>query len=166
MLAAGSVFTNSGIPIRGQYDERTGDAFAAENELIVRFRLVSPLAHRIVACLRPECRKEFIVHGYPPEVVYPISIPTIEVAPEIPDSVRRAFLEAKRAHAEELDIASLLAARTALTRMQREQNCEGIDDLAEKGVITRFLAQQAHEIRLWANLFRSRRSGPRHTCCA
>jgi hypothetical protein len=103
---------------------------------------------------RPERRKEFVLKNqFPAIVVHPDPTPTIEVASEIPDSVRRAFLEAKRAHAAGLDIASLLAARTAMLRMQREQKCEGIDDLAGKGVITRFLAQQAHEIRLWGNLF-------------
>ena len=48
-------------------------------------------------------------------------------------------------------MAALLAARTALIRMQREQECSKIKDLVDKGKITQLLWGQADEVRQWAN---------------
>jgi hypothetical protein len=152
VLSLGNVYTSNRIAIRGQYDDRTGDASAAENLLFVRYKLTSG-GYRVVGCLQPQCRKEFVVkNGFPAIVVHPDPSPVIEVPSQIPESIRRVFLEAKRAHAIGAETVSLLGARTALIRMQLERKCKGIDDLAEKGVITRLLANQAYEIRLWGNL--------------
>jgi len=105
--------------------------------------------YRIISCI--ECLKEFVAEQYPVSVVHPRNEPDIGPAPEIPEPVRGVLFEAKKAHAVGLQTCSLLAARTALIRMQRQQKCKGLDDLVAKGVITPFLARQANEVRLWGN---------------
>jgi hypothetical protein len=59
-----------------------------------------------------------------------------------------SFFEAKKAHSFGLESCPLLAARTALIRMQRQQECKGIEDLVDKGAVTPFLVRQANEVRL------------------
>lgn len=149
MLYQGIAYTSGGIIVRGSLDDRTGDVAAGNDSLYVRYRVTSA-TYRIVQCLK--CRTEFVVkHGLPLKVVYPEPGLNAETPKEIPEGVRTVLIEAKKAHLSNLETASLLAARTALIRMLREQSSTGIDDLAERGVITQFLAKQAHEIRLWAN---------------
>ncbi len=150
MLWPGNVYTNNSVHIRGVVDDRTGDAgSSSDKQLYVKYKLSSS-NYRIIGCL--QCHKEFVVtNAYPPVVVHPDQKTSVEVAPEIPKNIGRVLFEAKQVHTMGAETASLLAARTALIRMQREQQCNGIDELATRGVITRFLADQAHEIRLWAN---------------
>jgi uncharacterized protein DUF4145 len=150
MLYQGIAYTSRGIIVTGTLDDRTGDVAAGkDSSLYVRYRVTS-VTYRIVQCLK--CVTEFVVkHGLPLKVVYPEPDLNVETPKEIPEGVRSVLIEAKKAHLSNLETASLLAARTALIRMLRERASSGIDDLADKGVITQFLAEQAHEIRLWAN---------------
>ncbi|MGA7871013.1 MAG: DUF4145 domain-containing protein [Candidatus Binatus sp.] len=97
-----------------------------------------------------ECSNEYVVIiSGPPRIVWPL--PGVEVPKQIPGEVSRPLIEAKKAHGVSAETAALLAARTALVRMQRQQKISKIDDLIEQGVITPVLAGQAHEVRLWAN---------------
>jgi predicted nucleic-acid-binding Zn-ribbon protein len=152
ILQFGQCYTGNGVAIVGRIDDRTAEACAAATQQLFVYFPLRTNRYRIVKCL--QCREEMIVvNDIPPAVVHPISANDDPAVPkELPENIRRALFEAKKAHAIRLETASLLAARTALIRMQRHQECKGIDELASKGVITRFLAAQAHEIRLWANV--------------
>ena len=86
----------------------------------------------------------------PPKPVWPL--PGIEVSEEIPTEVAEAVGDAKKAHAVGAELASLLAARTAVIRVQREQNVSKIQELVSSGKLTEVLYRQADEVRLWANV--------------
>jgi hypothetical protein len=151
VMSSGQVYTHTfRVPLTGKYIEGTGAVYQSEQALVVKYPVVA-YPYRIVECL--QCNKKFVIESAPADrVVHPVSEPNLEPAPEIPETVRRVLLEARKAHVNGLEVCSILAARTALIRMQRQQKCQGIDDLATKGAITQFLAKQAHEIRLWGNM--------------
>ncbi len=157
----GPVFTTQNqIPIKGGVDERSGSVFMDDDaSLTVTYELRSS-SYMIVRCI--ECSGEFVALNYPVAVVHPRKEPNVEPAPEIPEPVRGILFEAKKAHSVGLETCSLLGARTALIRMQRQQECKGIDDLVAKGVITPFLARQANEVRLWGNVTAHEDVPPEH----
>jgi hypothetical protein len=78
--------------------------------------------------------------------------PEITVAKEIPDEIARLIVEAKKGHAIGAETAALLAARTALIRMLRDQGCSSFKELVDKHKLTPLLYGQADEIRLWGNV--------------
>jgi hypothetical protein len=143
----GPIYSSGGIILNGQMDEKLGAVKPGNGRFYASYMLRSS-GYTIVDCVN--CSKEFIAQNVPPQVIWPI--PMVRVPSEIPEGVRRAFVEAKRAHAVGADVPALLGARTALTRMQREQGCSRIDELAEHGKISRLLAGQANELRRWANM--------------
>ena len=146
-MVYGSVHTSGGIQVRGVIDDRTAEVKASDELMNARYQLRGQ-NYAILECL--ECRKEFVIQNWPQKVLCPI--PSVTVPSEIPDGVRRALIDAKLAHAIGADTAAVLGARTALFRMQREQKCSRLNDLVEQGKISKLLAGQANEVRLWANL--------------
>jgi len=146
-MASGQIYTWSGMRVRGSIDEEGAVVKQTVDETLSGKYQLDGSNYTIVACI--ECLKEFVVQKWPPVVVSPV--PRVSAPSEIPDDIRRVFLEAKMAHAVGAETAALLAARTALIRMQREQE-SNINKLADDGKITRLLAHQANELRLWANI--------------
>ena len=143
----GSVYTAGGVVVKGALDINSGIVMPhGGTPLQVYYPLVGN-AYMIASCA--DCSKEFVVLREDTTVIWPL--PQIQAQEEIPEEVRKALIEAKTAHAVRADIASLLAARTALIRMQRREKCSKINELADQGKITRLLADQANEVRLWAN---------------
>lgn len=146
-MAAGQIYTWAGMRVRGEIDEEGAVVKQTVDRNLTGYYQLDGSNYRIVGCI--ECSKEFVVQKWPPVVVSPL--PRISAPSEMPDDIRRVFLEAKMAHAAGAETAAILAARTALIRMQREQE-SNIDKLAEDRKITRLLAHQANELRLWANV--------------
>ena len=132
-LHQGQIFSSGGIALNGEIDDRLAAAEATAGTRLYAYYLLSSFTYTIVGC--SECRKEFIVQASPPpqRVVWPIL--TVTIPSEIPEEVRRAFIEAKQAHAIGADTVALLGARTALIRMQRDQKCAKLNNLAEQGRI-------------------------------
>ncbi len=97
-----------------------------------------------------ECHREFVTDSKSKASIWPLA--RVTVPQEMPENIRRMLTEAKTAHAVGAETAALLAARTALIRLQRHEECSKINGLVEKGMITKFLADQANEVRLWANV--------------
>lgn len=146
-LVQGSIRTSRGVQIVGGYSETTATIFGSTNTMVAFFEMADG-TYRLVCCA--ECGKDFIADNAGKAVIWPLH--GSSVPDEVPAVVRSAVVEAKRAHAVGAETAALLTARTALIRLQRDQKCKGIDDLVDRGVITRRLAEQAHEVRLWANV--------------
>lgn len=147
--AVGEVFTVArGIPMRGQVDS-SGVVHAAEQGLNARYRLESK-GYKIFLCT--ECEKEFVGEKELLSDDRPVwPLPNATAASEIPSEVREPFIEAMKAHAVGAETAALLAARTSLIRMQREQKISKLKDLVENGKITSLLWAQTDEVRAWAN---------------
>lgn len=142
----GNVYTYNGVTIRGTPDEQSGQVSKAEYALTAYF-FVESAKYFIAECV--ECRNEFVVQRNPERVCWPLPNPAIPT--EIPEAVRLAFQDAKVAHEAGAEIAAVMAARTAIIRMQRDQKCSSLKELVERGTLSRFLAYQADEVRLWGN---------------
>lgn len=140
----GNVYTYNGVTIRGTPDEQSGQVSKAEYALTAYF-FVESAKYFIAECV--ECRNEFVVQRNPERVCWPLPNPAIPT--EIPEAVRLAFQDAKVAHEAGAEIAAVMAARTAIIRMQRDQKCSSLKELVERGTLSRFLAYQADEVRLW-----------------
>ncbi|MDP2720153.1 MAG: hypothetical protein Q8P44_10095 [Dehalococcoidia bacterium] len=82
--------------------------------------------------------------------VYPVS--NKQVAEEIPEPINREFKEARLCLAVGAYIGCLMVSRTVLISLQREKKVGSLKELADKGIISNFLFQQADEVRLWANM--------------
>ena len=100
------------------------------------------------------CRKRFVAEKNKLtdewSAVYPIQH---KAAPEeIPEPIKGEFEEAHLCFAIEAYRGCLLVCRTALIALQREQQVSNLDELREKGIISRRLFKQSNEIRLWANM--------------
>jgi hypothetical protein len=140
----GQVFTRvRGIPMCGTIDEH-GVVHASDQSLYARYHLEGT-EYKILVCA--ECGKEFVGGNSRP--VWPL--PNANAPSEIPEEVRGPFIEALKAHAVGAETAALLAARTSLIRMQREQKISRISDLVDNGKITKLIWGQADEVRAWAN---------------
>lgn len=148
-IGSGQVFSPQGRIVHGDLTA-SGDAVMSDIPLRAAYRLSSS-RYTIAVC--DECKAEFIAETVSgrTRVVHPIAHKP--VSRQIPESIRKAFEDALLAHSAGAEIASVLAARTALIRMQREQNCSRINDLVTGGKITALLSHQANEIRLWANVW-------------
>ncbi len=104
------------------------------------------------------CKGRFVIehreqgdgHYYGAKVVWPL--PNVQVESEIPKPIREALEDSRKAHSVGAEIAALLAARTALIRMQREQEVTSLKGLVEAGKLTNVLYRQADEVRQWANI--------------
>jgi hypothetical protein len=143
----GSVFTLTGIRVTGELNSELGIVKAAPQPLYVSYPIRS-MQYSVVRC--EECNREFVVENVPPNVTWPNR--KVEISTDVPEPIRSAVKNAKQAHAVGAELAALLAARTALTRLQREQSSASLKELFESGKITRILYGQADELRLWANM--------------
>jgi hypothetical protein len=143
----GNVTTKSGAPIRGDIDSY-GFAHAGDHPILAVFALEGA-NYSIGRCA--DCKKEFVL-GPDPALPPVWPLPNVSVSNDITPNVRSMVVEAKKAHAVGSETAALLVARTALLRMLREQKVSRFKDLAENGTITAFVAGQADEVRLWANV--------------
>jgi hypothetical protein len=133
------------VALRGRVDEANGIVYRDEDmPLVASFPLTGD-NYGIAIC--GECRREFVVDQRGP--VWPL--PRVAAPLEIPEQVRQPYIEAMKAHAVGAETAALLAARTALIRMQREQKIAQIKDLVDAGKITGLVWAQADEVRMWAN---------------
>ena len=79
-------------------------------------------------------------------------IPEIRVSEYIPDKIKSALKEARLCYIIKSYQACILMCRTALIRLQREQDVENLKSLQEQGKISVRLFQMAEEVRLWANV--------------
>src|SRR6266852_5608990 len=118
----GPVLTSRGSQVWGIADEMTGVVDPADQPLRVLYPLEGK-EYTISVC--GECNKEFVSDHYRP--IWPL--PTAAAPSEVPEDVREPFVEALKAHAVGAETAALLAARTSLIRMQREQKVSRISDL-------------------------------------
>jgi hypothetical protein len=140
------VRTGRGVAILGGYDSDRALVESTGRPMEAYFMAIST-PYVFIKCV--ECGRDFICEVTSDVVVWPL--PGINVPEEVPKTIGKVMGEAKIAHAVRAETAALLAARTTLIRMQRHLKCSGIDELVSRGTITPGLAEQAHEIRLWAN---------------
>jgi hypothetical protein len=147
MRNQGNVFTSTGIRVTGELNPEQGTVKSSAQALYVCFPVRS-MQYSVIRC--EDCNREFVVETAPPNATWPNR--KIEIAADIPEPIRGAVKNAKQAHAVGAELAALLAARTALTRLQREQSSTSLKELSESGKITRILYAQADEVRLWANM--------------
>ncbi|MGA9723124.1 MAG: hypothetical protein WBQ86_11760 [Candidatus Binatus sp.] len=147
MRYGGTVFTQAGIRVTGELDQELGIVKHSPAQLYVSFPVRSAL-YSVVRC--ENCFQEFVVGNAPPNATWPNH--KIEISADVPEPIRNAVKNAKQAHSVGAELAALLAARTALTRLQREQSASSLKELADSGKITRVLYAQADEVRLWANM--------------
>jgi hypothetical protein len=143
----GNVFTPTGIRVTGELNPELGTVKPSAQALYVSYPIRS-VQYSVVRC--EDCHREFVVENVPPNATWPNH--KIEISADIPEPIRGAVKNAKQAHAVGAELAALLAARTALTRLQREQSSASLKELSESGKITQILYAQADEVRLWANM--------------
>lgn len=80
--------------------------------------------------------------------VWPLTSPP---APDsVPEKVREAYEDARRAHAAGANIAALMAGRTVLTRFLRDKEAASFKDLVDKQIITPAIYGGVDQLRLWA----------------
>jgi hypothetical protein len=82
--------------------------------------------------------------------VYPI--PTKIVSEEIPASIKDEFEEAYLCFAVGASRASVAMCQRTLESLWRENKASGLNDLLNKGIISKSLFDRATEIRLWAGV--------------
>ena len=94
------------------------------------------------------CGREFLVEG-DSRAVWPLAVPP---TPEgTPPKVAEAYSEARMAFAAGAPLAAILAARTTLYRMLKEQAVSKFKDLVPN-VLTSTLYGGAEAVRLWADV--------------
>ena len=99
----------------------------------------------IVVCI--VCDHYFVVEDR--KTVWPVSI--LPPPSDIPEKVKEAYEDARRAHAVGANLGALLAARTALIRLQRDKGVSNFKDLVDKQIITPAL-YGVDQVRLWASI--------------
>ncbi len=94
------------------------------------------------------CERHFVVVG--DRAVWPLTSPP---APEfIPEKVKEAYEDARRAHAAGANIGALMAARTVLIRFLRDKQATSFKHLVEKQLITPAIYGGVDQLRLWADV--------------
>ena len=94
------------------------------------------------------CAQNFIVEGE--RAVWPLTSPP---APDsVPEKVKEAYEDARRAYAAGANIAALMAARTALIRFLRDKKASNFKQLVEKQIITPAIYGGVDQLRLWADV--------------
>ena len=108
--------------------------------------------HGYMITLCPNCEQRFVVESKEGSyrAVWPVS--TVRAQREVAKPVAEALVDAKKSHAIGAELASLLAARTALVRLQRDENVSSLRELVAAGKLSEVLYRQADEVRLWANV--------------
>ena len=94
------------------------------------------------------CNEDFLTKGE--QAIWPLSITR---APEgVPEKVGEAYEDARLCYASGGNIGALLAARTALERLEHDKGVSSYKELSEKQIITPALYGAADQLRLWANV--------------
>ena len=92
------------------------------------------------------CEHPFVVEEL--RAVWPLTSPPAPAS--VPEKVKEAYEDARRAHAAGANIGALMAARTALTRFLRDKGATKFKELVEKQVITPAIYGGVDQLRLWA----------------
>ena len=92
------------------------------------------------------CRQLFVVEGH--RAVWPLTSPPAPA--NIPEKVKEAYEDARRAHAAGANIGALMAGRTALNRFLRDKKASNFKELVEKQIITPAIYGGVDQLRLWA----------------
>ena len=80
--------------------------------------------------------------------VWPLASPSAPGG--VPEKVKEAYEDARRAHAAGANIGALMAARTALIRFLRDKEAASYKELVEKQMITPAIYGGVDQLRLWA----------------
>ena len=92
------------------------------------------------------CERCLVVTGQ--RAVWP---PSSTPAPDsVPDKVKEAYEDARRAHAAGANIGALMAARTALIRFLRDKDATNFKELVDRQIITPAIYGGVDQLRLWA----------------
>ena len=92
------------------------------------------------------CSQCFVVAG--PRAVWPLTSP--QAPDSVPEKVKEAYEDARRAHAASANIGALMAARTTLIRFLRDKQANNFKELLEKQLITPAIYGGVDQLRLWA----------------
>ena len=135
------------------------NSYTANTPVVVQ-RLVNPVsryvepvqsycpitAHGISVVQCRACAQYFVVEGQ--RAVWPLSSP--QAPNSVPEKVKEAYEDARRAHAAGANIGALMAARTALLRFLRDKKATNFKKLVEKQIITPAIYGGVDQLRLWA----------------
>ena len=91
-----------------------------------------------------------VLHIYPFEVVWPL--PALNVDEALPPHVAEAYKDAMLALSAGSKIGALMAGRTVLFRLLRDQKSTSFKDLVDRHVLTPALYGGADQLRLWADI--------------
>ena len=80
--------------------------------------------------------------------VWPLASPKAPAS--VPEKVKEAYEDARLAHAAGANIGALMAARTALVRLQRDKQVKNLKELVDQQVITPSFYKGVDQLRLWA----------------
>ena len=94
------------------------------------------------------CKQIFVVDRG--RAVWPLDSP--QAPKSVPEKIREAYEDARRAHAAGANIGALMAARTTLIRFLRDKQAENFKELVEKQVITPAIYGGVDQLRLWASV--------------
>ena len=104
------------------------------------------IAHGVSIVECGACNRYFVVDGQ--RAVWPLTSPP---APDsVPEKVKEAYEDARRAHAAGANIGALMAARTALVRFLRDKEASNFRELVDKQIITPAIYGGVDQLRLWA----------------
>ena len=83
-------------------------------------------------------------------VVWPL--PGVVVSEDVPEPVRSAVVDAKRAYAVDSKTGAIMSVRTAVERIQRQQEVGSLTELWDKRKLPLDLFDTANEPRLWGHV--------------
>ena len=92
------------------------------------------------------CKQYFVTEGE--RAVWPLTSPPAPAG--VPEKVKEAYEDARRAHAASAKIGALMAARTALIRFLRDKGATDFKELVDKQIITPAIYGGVDQLRLWA----------------
>ena len=85
-----------------------------------------------------------------PRVVWPLT--SLPAPDSVPEKVKEAYEDARRAHAAGANIGALMAARVSLERFLRDKQASNFKELVERQVITPAIYGGVDQLRLWATV--------------
>lgn len=85
-----------------------------------------------------------------PKVVWPL--PGLSISDDVPEPVRSAVLDGKRAYAADSTTGAVMSIRTAIERIQRREKVKSLSDLWETRSLPKSLFDSANEPRLWGHV--------------
>ncbi len=92
------------------------------------------------------CEREFLVEGW--RAIWPLRSPSAPAY--VPEKVKEAYEDARRAHSAGANIGALMAARTTLLRFLRDKDAANFKQLVERQIITPAIYGGVDQLRLWA----------------